>query len=199
MKAALFDFDGVVVDTEPQYTVFWGGIFEKYYPGQRALATKIKGQTLEWIYEKYFPDEERRKDITAALNNYEHGMRYPYVAGFEQYIAKLRAQGVPTAIVTSSNKVKMEQVYRQHPELKDFFDAILTSEDFSKSKPDPDCYLKGAARLGVKAKDCVVFEDSYNGLCAARAAGCRVVGVATTNSAENIAPYCDMVIKNFMI
>ena len=55
-----------------------------------------------------------------------------------------------------------------------FFDAILTSEDFERSKPDPDCYLKGAALFGAERDECVVFEDSFNGLKAGRAArnGC---------------------------
>ena len=78
------------------------------------------------------------------------------------------------------------------------FDAILTSEDFERSKPDPDCYLKAAQRLGVEVGDCVVFEDSFNGLKSGRAAGMYVVGLSTTNPAEAIRPYCDEVIANYV-
>jgi HAD superfamily hydrolase (TIGR01509 family) len=91
----------------------------------------------------------------------------------------------------------MQAVYQAHPEFRDLFDAILTSEDFERSKPDPDCYLKAAARLGVNADDCVVFEDSFNGLKSGRAAGMFVYGLATTNSAEAIAPLCDKVLKDY--
>ena len=93
--------------------------------------------------------------------------------------------------------MKMQAVYEQRPEVKEYFDAILTSEDFSESKPSPDCYLKAAARFGFDAKDCTVFEDSFNGLKSGRASGAYVIGLATTNSAEYIAPYCDKVIKDY--
>jgi HAD superfamily hydrolase (TIGR01509 family) len=77
------------------------------------------------------------------------------------------------------------------------FDAILTSEDFERSKPDPDCYLKAAQRLGVNVGDCVVYEDSFNGLKSGRAAGMYVVGLSTTNPATAIRPYCDEIIENY--
>ena len=135
--------------------------------------------------------------ITERLNLYEQQMDYIYVPGFEDYVKKLRARGVKTAVVTSSNRIKMEAVYERHPEFKGLFDAILTSEDFERSKPDPDCYLKAANRLGVSVKDSVVFEDSFNGLKSGRAAGMYVVGLATTNPAEAISPYADKVVKDY--
>ena len=119
------------------------------------------------------------------------------IAGFLEYITELRRQGVKTAVVTSSNQPKMEAVYKSRPEFRELFDAILTSEDFEHSKPDPDCYLKAAERLGVVKGDCVVFEDSFNGLKSGRAAGMYVVGLATTNAAEAIAPLCDEVIRDY--
>ena len=111
----------------------------------------------------------------------------------------MRQKGVKTAVVTSSNQPKMQAVYQARPEFCELFDAILTSEDFERSKPDPDCYLKAAARLGVDKKDCVVFEDSFNGLKSGRAAGMFVVGLATTNAAEKIAPLCDKVIDDYTL
>ena len=199
MKAALFDLDGVVFDTEPQYTVFWGAQCREFHPEHPGLEHEIKGQTLVQIYEAWFsgPLTEKQALITRRLDEYEAQMSYDYVTGFEQYIRSLREKGVKTAVVTSSNRPKMEAVYRSHPEFKELFDAILTSEDFSASKPDPDCYLKAAERFGVAPEDCVVFEDSFNGLKSGRAAGMTVVGLATTNAAESIRPLCDRVIHDF--
>ena len=68
----------------------------------------------------------------------------------------------------------------------------------SRSKPDPDCYLKAAECLGVNANECIVFEDSFNGLRSGRAAQMKVVGLATTNSAEAIAPYSDIQIADYL-
>ncbi len=199
MKAALFDLDGVVFDTEPQYTIFWGAQCREFHPEHPGLEHEIKGQTLVQIYDAWFSGElqEKQAVITERLNLYEQQMDYIYVPGFEDYVKKLRMQGVKTAVVTSSNRIKMEAVYQRHPEFKGLFDAILTSEDFERSKPDPDCYMKAANRLEVSVKDSVVFEDSFNGLKSGRAAGMYVVGLATTNPAEAISPYADKVVKDY--
>ena len=199
MKAALFDLDGVVFDTEPQYTIFWGAQCREFHPEHPGLEHEIKGQTLVQIYDAWFSGElqEKQAVITERLNLYEQQMDYIYVPGFEDYVKKLRTQGVKTAVVTSSNRIKMEAVYQRHLEFKGLFDAILTSEDFERSKPDPDCYLKAANRLGASVKDSVVFEDSFNGLKSGRAAGMYVVGLATTNPAEAISPYADKVVKDY--
>jgi len=199
MKAALFDLDGVVFNTEPQYSVFWGAQCREFHPELPGLENKIKGQTLVQIYDAWFsgPLEGQQAVITARLDDFERQMSYDYIEGFEDYIRSLRQQGVKTAVVTSSNQPKMEAVYAKRPEFKTLFDAILTSEDFERSKPDPDCYLKAAQRFGIDAKDCVVFEDSFNGLKSGRAAGMYVVGLATTNTAGDIKSLCDKVIDNF--
>lgn len=197
-KVALFDLDGVVFDTEPQYTVFWGGIARQYHPEQPGLEHTIKGSTLEQIFGKFFADVPgEHASIVERLNAFEQQMRYEYVAGFERFVTTLRSHGVRTAIVTSSNRPKMEAVYAQHPELRDYFDAILTSEDFSESKPSPDCYIKGAEHFHVLPEECVVFEDSFNGLESGRESGAYVVGLSTTNPAEQIASLTNMVIADY--
>lgn len=199
ISTALFDLDGVIFNTEPQYTVFWGEQCRLYHPNKPGLEHRIKGQTLVQIFDRYFAGmAEEQAEITARLNEFERNMKYEYVCGLPDFIADLRANGVRTAVVTSSNKEKMANVYNALPEFKAKFDAILTSEDFSASKPDPDCYLKGAARFGEKdVRRCAVFEDSFNGLKAGRSAGMYVVGLATTNTRESVKPLCDIVIDDF--
>ena len=91
----------------------------------------------------------------------------------------------------------MESVYKAQPGFRSLFDAILTSEDFEYSKPHPDCYLKAAARFGAQPEECIVFEDSFNGLKAGRAAGMKVVGVATTNPAGAIVELSDIQITDY--
>ena len=198
-KAALFDLDGVVFDTEPQYTVFWGGICRQYHPEHPGLEHEIKGQTLTQIYDRWFsgPLLSEQDSITARLNDYEQQMHYDYIAGFEPLIATLHHHGVKTAVVTSSNIPKMESVYRYQMGFCSLFDAILTSEDFERSKPDPDCYIKAAQRLETENDECIVFEDSFNGLRSGRAAGMTVVGLATTNTVEAIKPLSDLQLKNY--
>lgn len=198
-KAALFDLDGVVFDTEPQYTVFWGGICRQYHPEHPGLEHEIKGQTLTQIYDRWFsgPLLSEQDSITARLNDYEQQMHYDYIAGFEPLIATLHHHGVKTAVVTSSNIPKMESVYRYQMGFCSLFDAILTSEDFERSKPDPDCYIKAAQMLETENDECIVFEDSFNGLKSGRAAGMTVVGLATTNTVEAIKPLSDLQLKDY--
>ena len=199
LKAALFDLDGVVFDTEPQYSIFWGSQCRLYHPEHPGLEHEIKGQTLTQIYDQWFsgPLLKEQPIITQRLNDYEAQMHYDYIDGFEQLIADLHAHGVKTAVVTSSNLPKMQAVYRYQPKFRELFDAILTSEDFERSKPDPDCYLKAAARLGAQTDECIVFEDSFNGLRSGRAAQMAVVGLATTNPVDAIRELSDIQISDY--
>ena len=88
--AVLFDFDGVIMDTETQYTVFWNEQGHKYL-GEEDFGRCIKGQTLTQIYEKYFSDKpEAQEEITARLNLFEKAMSYEYIPGVEAFIADLR-------------------------------------------------------------------------------------------------------------
>mgnify|MGYP003473746871 FL=1 len=193
---ALFDLDGVILDTEGSYTAFWDDYGSRHF-SEKDFGLKIKGQTLVKILGDYFPEENERKAITDAINDFERKMSYPFVPGVENYIKSLKSNGIRTAVVTSSNLLKMENVYRCHPGFREMFDMILTSEDFSESKPSPYCYLKAMRLFGAGPEDCVVFEDSLAGLQAARASGAFVTALTTTNPEEVVREYADLVIRDF--
>ena len=193
---ALFDLDGVILDTEGSYTAFWDDYGRRHF-SEKDFGLKIKGQTLVKILADYFPDENERKSITDAINDFERKMSYPFIPGVENYIKSLKSNGIRTAVVTSSNLLKMENVYRCHPGFREMFDMILTSEDFSESKPSPYCYLKAMRLFGAGPEDCVVFEDSLAGLQSARASGAFVTALTTTNPEEVVRNYADLVIRDF--
>lgn len=196
--AALFDFDGVVMDTESQYSLFWNKVGKKYHPEYEEFGQVIKGQTLKQIYGRYFQGmEQEQAEITDSLNRFETEMKYEYVPGVEDFMRSLHAHGVKIAIVTSSNEKKMANVYAAHPELKGLVDRILTAEMFRRSKPEPDCFLLGAEVFDTVPANCVVFEDSFHGIQAGNAAGMAVVGLSTTNPAEAIQDQCAQVIPDF--
>ena len=196
--AALFDFDGVVVDTEPQYTLFWDEKGKKYHPEIPDFGHHIKGQTLIQIYKQYFRQPEGLQDeITRQLLDYELTMHFEYIDGVVDFMKELREKGVKLAIVTSSNDAKMANAYREHPELKSMVDYIVTADRVTHSKPHPECFLLGAEMLGVEKDNCIVFEDSFHGIEAGNRAGMKVIGLATTNSAEDIAAKCALVIPDF--
>lgn len=192
---ALFDLDGVILDSEGDYTLFWDKMGEKYLD-VKGFGITIKGQTLVKILgDNYRPEDHAR--ITAQLMDYESKMPFGYIPGAKDFLDSLKREGVRMAVVTSSDKTKMSNVYRRHPEFNSLFDRILTSEDFAASKPSPDCYLKGMSALGADAAHTVVFEDSISGLMAGRGSGATVVALSTTNPAEQVAEYADLVILDF--
>ena len=196
--AALFDFDGVIMDTETQYTVFWNEQGLKYL-NEEDFGRRIKGQTLAQIYEKYFSTlPEAQQEITAKLNVFEKQMSYEYIPGVEAFIADLRRHDVKIAIVTSSNEEKMQNVYNAHPEFKGMVDRILTGEMFARSKPAPDCFLLGMEIFESTPESTYVFEDSFHGLQAGMTSGSTVIGLATTNSREAITGKAHYIMDDFI-
>ncbi len=194
---ALFDLDGTVIDTESEYSVFWGGIGKKYHPEIDNFDKIIKGTTLTQIYERYFPDSALQAVITEQLDEWERNMTYRFVDGVENFVKDLKANGVKCAIVTSSNDKKMQAFVKAVPQFEGMFDRILTSEMFAASKPNPDCYLLGANVFGADISECVVFEDALTGLEAGMRAGMFTIGLTTTNPREAIEDKCNYVIEDF--
>ncbi len=199
MKKAvfLFDLDGVIFDTEGQYTEFWDGIGSEYL-GDPHLAEKLKGETITQSLRRCFPDDfVRREEVRKKLYDFEAGMKFRYVPGAYEFLSYLKENHFPAAIVTSSNRDKMAQVYKTRPEIPDMVDRILTGDDFARSKPFPDCYLMGMDVFGAVPDEAYIFEDSFNGLRAGRDSGGHVIALATTNSRESVAPYSDLVLDDF--
>ena len=197
--AVLFDFDGVIMDTESQYTLFWDEKGKKHHPEIPNFGHHIKGQTLTQLYEHYFLQPEGlQSQITRELNEFETKMEFHFIPGVVDFMKELREKGVKTAIVTSSNDKKMANAYRAHPELKDMVDYILTADMFTHSKPHPECFLLGAEKCQVPVSNCIVFEDSFHGLEAGNRAGMKVIGLATTNPASAILDKADLVISDFV-
>lgn len=193
----LFDLDGVVLDTESQYTVLWNNIGKKY-GDVGEIGRLSKGQTLTHILDTYFKGQtELQKHIIEELYEFEQNMSYAPIPGVLEFMKQLKAASVPMAVVTSSNKAKMENVYRHYPDFKDIVGHVFTSESFTRSKPDPECFRMAMHALGGTPEDTVVFEDSVNGLKAARASGATVVGLVTSNPREVVEPLSDYAINDF--
>ena len=197
--AALFDFDGVVVDTEPQYSLFWDEKGEKYHPEIPEFGHHIKGQTLTQIYSQYFLHPVGlQPEITRELLDFETRMTFEYIPGVVDFMKELRRKGVKIAIVTSSNDQKMSNAHRALPELKFMVDAIVTADKVTHSKPHPECFLLGAETLRMPIENCIVFEDSFHGIEAGNRAGMKVIGLSTTNDASSIQDKVALVIPDFV-
>lgn len=192
----LFDLDGVIIDSERLYTKIWEAIETQWPTGIDNFAYKIKGTTLEDILDRYFPDPEVQSQVVDELYRLEGLMIYGPLPGAIEFLDELRHAGIPTALVTSSNERKMAHLWSDMPELKRDFKVVITGDEVTHSKPNPEGYLAAAKKIGVSPVNCAVFEDSLQGVKAGRAAGAFVIGVAGTLRAEDISPFCDIVVTN---
>ncbi len=193
----LFDLDGVLIDSEGLYTQFWEEI-ERIYPTHiENFALIIKGNALFKILNTYY-DKSVHEDIINRVHNFENNIVYPIYDGVIDFLEKLKKASIPTAIVTSSDNVKMESLYKQYPFFKGYFDAIITGSDVTKSKPDPQGYLMAAERININPLDCYVFEDSIQGLEAGITSGATVIGLTTSNPSEKLKNKAHKLIDNFV-
>ncbi len=192
-RGVLFDLDGVLLDSEGNYTIFWAQMDKEFPTGIDNFASYIKGLHLTRIL-GFFESDEVRQQVQDRLLDFERDTKYEFFPGALDFVRRLRDAGIPMAIVTSSDHKKMQALYEQYPEFPTLFDHIITGDMVTKAKPDPECFLTGAKLLGVDIKDCIVFEDSRNGLIAARESGAMVIGLPTTLAPDVVSQLCDMMV-----
>ena len=194
----LFDLDGVLIDSEKEYTRIWTTIGQLFPTQYEDFAIKIKGMTLTNILKTYYEDNINREAVRKQLYAMESEMRYEWLPGAKELLQELCDRGIPKALVTSSNQDKMAYLYRQIPELKNFFEAIITGDKVPRSKPDPVGYEIGAMEIGCRPHKCAVFEDSLQGVMAGERAGAMVIGVIGTLKEEVIAPHCNLCVSTLI-
>lgn len=195
--AVLFDLDGVLIDSEGLYTAFWAETGRIFGVPSPTFAADIKGTTLKSIL-NYFPGEELKAKVIQRIHDFEDTMHYQLFPGVEDFLKALKQAGIPTAIVTSSDEVKMACLYSQLPILREMVDVVIDASMVTRSKPDPQGYILAAEKLGRAPENCYVFEDSLQGLEAGRSAGATVIGLATTNSIDAVRPLCDYLLPSFV-
>lgn len=194
----LFDLDGVLLDTEGIYTDFWQEIDNKYPTGIPNFAHIIKGSNLATILNTYYPDKELQKIIIGILDDFEKTMMYRPFNDAMEFVDKLIENNIPTCIVTSSSMEKMNNAFQQLPGFKEKFNGLVTGDMVVKCKPNPEGYLLGAKIIGIEPQNCIVFEDSLQGIQAGLNAGCKVVALTTTVDKESISKLeANKIIENF--
>ena len=196
-KGVLFDLDGVVVDSESIYTQFWSDIDKLYPTGVENFAIAINGNTLQRSPSDYFPDHDVTQATLERIKDFEINMRYKPFAEAIRFINELKRNQFRIAIVTSSSQKKMDNLYAQNPGFREMFDAVVTGDMVSHSKPDPEPYLLGAKAIGVAPESCYVFEDSISGIESGIRAGATVIGLATTLPYDKIDGKAHLTINDF--
>ena len=204
-KAVIFDMDGVIIDSEPIHSRVKMDTFAHFnLPFDEADLIHYMGRTSRVIFGETLA-KHGRTDVTAAdmaaykhehyLEVLESGAIEP-VAGSVEFIKALHEAGIPMALATSSNVRAMNAVLDNFG-IRRFFSSILSGGELPESKPHPAIYLISAQRLGVKPEDCMVIEDTTNGIRAAKAAGMYCVAYRNPNSGEQDLSLADEVVDDF--
>lgn len=184
ISAILFDLDGVILDSNPEIEKFWGGWAEREgIPfNEQVIKEKIHGRTTwETIHTLFVhADDARKQEIYDDGVSFDLTMQPALIPGVQDFISGIADRGLPFILVTSSPHKRAWHFLRQKGLDQHFTDSI-TMEDVTKGKPDPEPYLKGAAKLGINPENCLVFEDSDSGIKSGLAAGMRVVAVNNSN------------------
>ncbi len=198
ITTVLFDFDGVIANTEPQYDIYIDALGEKYNLDIENFALKVKGTTSPDILKKYFSHlpQEEVKTVEKELGEFELQMDFPLVDGVMEFIEYLKNNNYKIGLVTSSQDFKMKRAL-DILNLSETFDTEVTAARITKGKPNPACYLLAAEDLNVSPSECVVFEDSFHGIRAGKDAGMRVVGVSTTIPENELQGKADFIISDF--
>lgn len=198
ITTVLFDFDGVIANTEPQYDIYIDALGEKYNLDIENFALKVKGTTSPDILKKYFSHlpQEEVKTVEKELGEFELQMDFPLVDGVMEFIEYLKNNNYKIGLVTSSQDFKMKRAL-DILNLSETFDTEVTAARITKGKPNPACYLLAAEDLNVSPSECVVFEDSFHGIRSGKDAGMRVVGVSTTIPENELQGKADFIISDF--
>lgn len=182
IKGAVFDMDGLLIDTEKLYLRFWKqaaadygyDMKDEHVFAIRSLARKYSIPKLKGFFGEDFPTEEVRKRRTELINAYIEENGIETKKGMRELISYLRENGIKCAVATATSRDRTE-LYLKKIDAFDLFDAIICGDMVTNGKPEPDIYLTAAANLGLKPEECAAFEDSPNGIRSAYAAGCHAV------------------------
>jgi HAD superfamily hydrolase (TIGR01509 family) len=204
IKALIFDFDGLILDTESPEVQAWQEIFGEFgqeFPLQLWIREVVGSSAANFDPAAHLAAVTGRSLDLPGLHARARAFRLEQQArgvarpGVEDYLAAAGRLGLRLAIASSSKHAWVEGYLRQLG-LGDYFDVIIAREDAGRVKPEPDLFLAALAALGIKPGDGLVFEDSPNGVLAARRAGIRVVAVPNPITAQMKIDGADLVLDS---
>jgi HAD superfamily hydrolase (TIGR01509 family) len=202
IQALIFDFDGLLVDTETPAFESWQALYAEHGHElsldlwQGALGTSHGFDALAHLAALAAQPLDRPA-LLARRQAAKHALSamQPLLPGVREILAQAGALGLPCAVASSSSRDWVLGWLRQHG-IEAAFACIRTADDVALTKPAPDLFLSAAACLGVAPEQCLVFEDSPNGILAARAAGMRCVAVPGTITRQITLPRADLLIES---
>ncbi|HUY13919.1 MAG TPA: HAD family phosphatase [Terriglobia bacterium] len=202
--AVIFDMDGVLVNSNPFHLAKWVDFLNHHQIGyqEEELPELILGKRNDTAFRHFFgPDitKEESKNLSEELEAAFRKAFKPHakpLPGLDALIRECHAAGIPMAVASSAMRKNIDFVvdalgYRS------YFRSIISGDEVTHAKPDPEIYLKAAGHLGVDPADAVAFEDSYVGIGAVKNAGIKCVAIASTFPIERLVPLADLAVPSF--
>lgn len=192
-RAIVFDLDGVIIDSEALHNeAVAAAVAARGFTVPDALFDEFMGipdaVLLDHINRHYL---DGRYEVAELLADKQAAYlcvadQSRAIPGAVEFIHAARPHFQAFALATSALKTNQQLAFDQL-DLHRFFDAVVTADDVTRTKPDPQPYQLAVERIGLRAHECVVIEDSLNGVRAGKAAGCTVIGLTTTYPAGELS------------
>lgn len=204
LKGAIFDMDGLMIDTEKLYLRFWKqaaadfgyDMRDEHVFAIRSMARKFSIPKLKSMLGQDFPTEEVRAHRTELMNEYVSQHGFDVKKGLFELLDYLRSTGRKIAVATATPRERT-LMYLDIINARDYFDAIICGDMVTTGKPDPEIYLTAAKGLDIPPELCAAFEDSPNGIRSAYSAGCKAVMIPDmTEPDDDILPCISAVYKS---
>ncbi len=204
MKAVIFDMDGVLVETDHLFDRFVVAFIKKLSTKPSPRIDDYRGMTSQdqWKVLKEKLGLPQSVD-TLVLNARKEYLTYlesipdiEAVEGVRRLLDELAGAGIPLAVASSANPVRMKTLLKRI-RIDHVFSAMVSADDVANGKPAPDCFLLAAKRLQIPASDCVVIEDARRGILAAHDAGMKCVGYKGNPDNRDDLSDSDLIIRSF--
>ena len=198
-KAFLFDLNGTMIDDMDYHVKAWHKIFNDL--GANISMERMKEEcygknheVIERILPGRFGEGQKTQMSYAKETAYQQAFKphLKLIDGLDEFLEKAYRQNIPMAIGSAAIMFNIDFVL-DGLNIRKYFSAIVSADDVSRSKPDPETYLKCAEALNIPAKDCIVFEDAPKGVESARNAGMRTVVLTILHQQHEFEQYQNIV------
>lgn len=206
IKAVIFDMDGVIIDSEPIHLEFAMELFNKLgFNMSKEEYGKFVGTTSKYMWDtiknKYNLKNTIEELIDMERNGFFDFLSSPDksiepIAYIPELLKALHENNYKIALASSS-PIKLIEFVMESLKIRKYFDELVTGDFVKRSKPEPDVFLYAADKLGALPEECVVIEDSHNGVLAAKNAGMKCIGYRNLNSGNQDISKADKIINSF--
>jgi len=205
LKGIIFDFDGLIIDTEMPCCNAWIELFNQY----GFLFTIEDYQKIIGTGHNYYDPSKHLSQLINGLLSPQEILELnrartrqllesqPMLPGVKDFILSLKQIGLPLALASSSNREWIEG-FLLKLDIRKYFDIVCTSNDVQNVKPFPDLFLLATRKLGIDPKEALIFEDSQNGIKAAHAAGIRCIAIPNDITKSMDLSLASKVVNSFL-